>query len=56
MKHPRPEGVRKLQGARDLYRIRVGDYRGIYRVREKVCLVLVIRVRHRTDAYKDLFG
>jgi mRNA interferase RelE/StbE len=29
---PRPEGCRKLQGATNLWRIRVGDYRALYSV------------------------
>ena len=28
--NPRPQGVKKLQGARDLWRIRVGENRVIY--------------------------
>jgi mRNA interferase RelE/StbE len=49
---PRPPGVRKLQGANDLYRIRVGDYRVIYSIADAVLTVLVIRVGHRRDIYR----
>ncbi len=49
---PRPEGVRKLTGAEDAYRIRVGDYRIIYQIVDEVLTVLVIRVAHRKDAYR----
>jgi mRNA interferase RelE/StbE len=42
----------KLGGADDLWRLRVGDYRVIYQVRDDALLVLVIRVRHRRDAYR----
>jgi mRNA interferase RelE/StbE len=49
---PRPVGVRKLQGAYDLYRIRAGDYRVIYRIVESRTIVDVIAVRHRRDAYR----
>jgi mRNA interferase RelE/StbE len=48
---PRPEGVRKLVGAENLWRIRVGDYRIIYSIEDDVVLVTVIRVRHRREAY-----
>ena len=51
---PRPEGVTKLRGAQDLYRIRVGDYRIIYRIRDRVVTVTVIRVRHRRDVYRGM--
>lgn len=50
--NPRPPGVEKLEGMRDLYRIRVSDYRIIYRVADKVLLVLVVRVGHRRDVYR----
>jgi len=50
---PRPEGVKKLQGADDLYRIRVGDYRVIYLIHDDILLVLVLRVGHRKDIYRE---
>jgi mRNA interferase RelE/StbE len=49
---PRGGGATKLRGADDLWRLRVGDYRVIYQIRDAVLLVLVIRVRHRRDAYR----
>ncbi len=48
---PRPPGVKKLSGAEDLYRIRIGDYRVIYQIRDKVLLVVVVRIGHRGDIY-----
>jgi len=50
--NPRPPGAEKLEGMRDLYRIRVGDYRVIYQVADEVLLVLVVRVGHRGDVYR----
>jgi mRNA interferase RelE/StbE len=49
---PRPAGVRKLAGPGDLYRIRTGDYRVIYEVRDDELLVLIVRVGHRRDVYR----
>lgn len=49
---PRPAGVRKLTGAEDAYRLRVGDYRIIYQIADNVLTVLAVRVRHRKDAYR----
>ena len=37
---------------RGLRRIRVGDYRVVYEVRDDELLVLVIRVAHRRDVYR----
>ena len=49
---PRPAGVRKLQGAEDLWRLRVGDYRVIYAIDDARYLVDVLAIRHRKDAYR----
>jgi len=49
---PRPIGVRKLQGAEHTYRIRVGDYRVVYEIVESRLVVCIVRVRHRSDAYR----
>ena len=51
--NPRHSGVIKLQGRQNLYRIRVGDYRVIYEIRDEVLLILVTRVRHRHNVYQD---
>ncbi len=49
---PRPAGYRKLKGADDIYRVRVGDYRVLYQVRDDDLLVLVVSVRKRGEVYK----
>ena len=50
----RPAGCSKLKGADDIYRVRIGDYRLLYQVRDDVLLVLVVSVRKREDVYKKL--
>ena len=50
---PRPAGVAKMSGTEALYRIRAGDYRVVYQVRDEALLVLVIRVGHRKDVYRQ---
>ena len=52
--NPRPDGCKKLQGNTDppLYRIRCGDYRVIYTIRDDFLLVLVVEVGHRRDIYR----
>ena len=49
---PRPQGVRKLQGERALWRIRIGDYRVIYAINDPDRNVDIIAVRHRREAYR----
>lgn len=51
---PRPSGVEKLAGANDLYRVRVGEYRIIYQIQDKVLLVLILKIGHRKDVYRFL--
>lgn len=48
---PRPSGCKKLHGANDLWRIRVGDYRVIYSINDIKLKVDIIAVRHRSQAY-----
>lgn len=48
---PRPNGCRKLAGTSDRYRIRVGDYRIIYRVDDGKVTVLVLVIGHRREVY-----
>ncbi|KKL68530.1 hypothetical protein LCGC14_2124060 [marine sediment metagenome] len=52
--NPRPDGARKLVGADDAYRIRVGDYRIVYQVADRVLVVYVVRVAHRKDVHRGL--
>lgn len=48
---PRPNGYVKLQGSKTtLYRIRYGDYRIVYTVRDEVLLVL--EVGNRKEIYR----
>jgi mRNA interferase RelE/StbE len=49
--NPRPAGVKKLKGFENTFRIRVGVYRIIYLVEDKIKIVTVTRVAHRKDAY-----
>lgn len=49
---PRPHGSVTIKGGQGELRIRVGDYRVIYEVQEKLVLVLVLRIGHRSDVYK----
>jgi mRNA interferase RelE/StbE len=49
---PFPNGFRKLVGAEQTYRIRVGDYRVLYSIYQKQLIVEIIRVKHRKDVYR----
>lgn len=49
---PRPPGCRKLSG-QDRYRIRLGVYRIVYSIEDRQLVVLVVKVGHRKDVYRD---
>lgn len=53
-KNLHPQGCKKLQGYKELYRIRSGNYRIVYNIKEKMLLVLVVRIAHRKDIYRHL--
>lgn len=50
--NPRPDGVVKLKGADNEYRIRIGDYRVCYEIRDKELIILLLQCKHRKDVYK----
>ncbi len=49
---PHPPGSRKMIGSEALFRIRVGDYRVIYEVRNEVLTIFIIKVGHRKNIYR----
>ena len=48
---PRPCGAKKLVGVGD-WRIRVGDYRVVYAIRDDKLVVLIVRIGHRREVYE----
>lgn len=58
--NPRPHGYTQLNefevpsvDPKNLYRIRVGDYRIIYTIEEEIITVTVVKINHRTKIYKN---
>ena len=49
---PRPPGVKKLSGSKGSYRIRVGDYRVLYTIADRVLTVVAVKVGNRRDVYR----
>ena len=48
---PRPNGCEKLTD-QERYRIRQGSYRVIYEVKDDVLIIIVVKVVHRSEAYR----
>ncbi len=49
---PRPPGARQLVGGAGEWRVRTGDFRIIYDIRNEELTVLVVKVGHRKDVYE----
>jgi len=50
---PRPPGTKALAGQSGFFRLRAGDYRVIYEIRDEILTVLVVRVGHRREVYRN---
>jgi mRNA interferase RelE/StbE len=50
--NPRADGCIKLSG-QERYRIRQGVYRIIYEIQDSELIILVVKVAHRSEAYKN---
>ncbi len=50
--NPRPAGCKKLKGYKDLWRIRVGDWRVVYIIDDAVRIVSITRIAHRREVYE----
>ena len=51
---PTPNGCKKLKGQNnDVYRIRIGDYRVIYRINNGELIILVVSIGHRREIYRN---
>ncbi len=49
--NPRPAGCKKLQGYKNRWRIRVGNYRVVYAIDDERRSVDITRIAQRKDAY-----
>ena len=51
---PIPQGSRKIRGYDDVFRIRVGTYRILYRVEGRRLLIIILKIGHRREIYRSL--
>lgn len=49
---PRKGNVRPMVGTRS-WRLQIGDYRVVYDIFDNKITILIIRVRHRKEVYRD---
>ena len=53
-KNPLTDTSEKIKGLEDVYRIRYGVYRIVYSLQKSELVVVVVKVSHRKDSYKNL--
>jgi len=49
---PIPRYAVKIRGEKDVYRIRIGDYRILYKILWGDKVIIVFRISHRRTAYR----
>lgn len=48
-----PQGdIKSLSGVKDVYRLRIGDYRVIYEINNDILLITVVDIGNRGQIYK----
>jgi mRNA interferase RelE/StbE len=52
--NPRPNGCKKLKGYKNLWRLRIGNYRIIYLIDDVILMVDIREIGHRKDIYGKL--
>ncbi len=50
---PNPDTT-KMTGTNPFHKIRVGNYRIVYEIQDDVLLILIIKIGHRKDIYRNL--
>ncbi len=48
------QNTTKMKGNNPFHKTRVGDYRIVYEIQDDVLLILIIKIGHRKDIYRNL--
>ena len=51
---PTPPGSRRVRGYDDVFRIRVGNYRVLYRIAGRRLVIVILKIGHRREIYRSL--
>jgi mRNA interferase RelE/StbE len=43
----------KMKGDNDFHKVRIGDYRIVYEIQSDRLVILVVKIGHRKDVYKN---
>jgi mRNA interferase RelE/StbE len=50
---PNPD-ITKMRGNNPFHKVRVGDYRIVYEIQNDILVILVVKIGHRKDIYRNL--
>lgn len=50
--NPRPAGYIQIKSSDQRFRVRVGDYRIIYKIIDDALVILVVEIGHRSEIYR----
>jgi mRNA interferase RelE/StbE len=53
-KGPPEPAKTKMKGDNPFHRMRVGDYRIIYEIQNKILMILILKIGHRKEVYRRL--
>ena len=52
--NPTSQDTTKMKGNNPFHKVRVGDYRIVYEIQDDVLLILIVKIGHRRDIYRNL--
>lgn len=52
--NPPDPNITKMQGHNPFHKVRIGDYRIVYEINEGALVILIVKVGHRKDIYRNL--
>jgi mRNA interferase RelE/StbE len=50
----RPLNSKKIKGSQSDWRLRIGNYRVLYEINNATKTIIIMRVKHRREAYRNL--
>ena len=51
---PDPETT-KMKGNNPFHKVRVGDYRIVFEIQDDILVILIVKIGHRKDVYRNLY-
>ena len=51
---PPDPNTTKLKGNNPFHKVRIGNYRIVYEIQDDVLLILIVKIGHRKDPYRNL--